>query len=154
VWLTGRDPITGEERGHQRLSPEANLLLDGTLNRPKSYSLAALLQPELAFEFEALQDRLRDRIVLTWQTEINARRGHGGFLREEVTRIEVVELQPSPQQTCMPSIWICSLLRRLWTRTNGTHRAAGDSAPATSVLAQFVHSRGRASLRTATSSTT
>src|SRR5689334_18190972 len=42
VWLTGHDPITGEERGHQRLSPDADLLLDGTLNHPKSYSIAAL----------------------------------------------------------------------------------------------------------------
>ncbi|MDF2507415.1 MAG: hypothetical protein K0Q52_1274, partial [Microbacterium sp.] len=45
VWLTGLDPITGEERGHQRLSPDADLLLDGTLNHPKSYSIAALLHP-------------------------------------------------------------------------------------------------------------
>lgn len=68
-------------------------MLDGTLNHPKSYSIAALLHPELADEFEALQDRLRERILLTWQTELNARRGHGGLLREDITRIEVVELQ-------------------------------------------------------------
>ncbi len=90
VWLSGYDPITGEERGHQRLSPDADLLLDGTLNHPKSYSLAALLHPELADEFEALQDRLRERILLTWQAELNARRGHGGLIREEITRVEVV----------------------------------------------------------------
>ena len=70
VWLTGHDPVTGEERGHQRLSPDADLVLDGTLNHPKSYSIAALLHPELAGEFEALQDRLRERIMLTWQTEL------------------------------------------------------------------------------------
>jgi len=93
VWLTGHDPITGKERGHQRLSPDADLLLDGTLNHPRSYSIAALRNPELATEFEALQDRLRDRILLTWQTELNARRGHGGLLREEIAHIEVVELQ-------------------------------------------------------------
>jgi hypothetical protein len=29
VWLTGHDPVTGEERGHQRLNPDADLLLDG-----------------------------------------------------------------------------------------------------------------------------
>jgi len=93
VWLTGHDPVTGEERGRQRLSPDADLVLDGTINHPKSYSLAALLHPELAAEFEALQDRLRDRVLLTWQTELNARRGHGGAIREDITRIEVVELQ-------------------------------------------------------------
>ncbi|HSC97277.1 MAG TPA: AAA family ATPase [Casimicrobiaceae bacterium] len=93
VWLTGHDPVSGEERGRQRLSADADLLLDGTLNHPKSYSIAALLHPELAAEFEALQDRLRDQILLTWQRELNARRGHGGLIREDITRIEVVELQ-------------------------------------------------------------
>ncbi|MDR7191014.1 energy-coupling factor transporter ATP-binding protein EcfA2 [Microbacterium sp. BE35] len=109
VWLTGHDPVTGEERGHQRLSPDADLLLDGTLNHPKSYSIAALLHPELAAEFEALQDRLRDRILLTWQTELNARRGHGGLIREEITRIEVVELQHRRSRAFDPHIH-----RHLW----------------------------------------
>ncbi len=109
VWLTGHDPITGEERGHQRLSPDADLLLDGTLNHPKSYSIAALLHPELAVEFEALQDRLRDRILLTWQTELNARRGHGGLIREEIIRIEVVELQHRRSRALDPHIH-----RHLW----------------------------------------
>ncbi|GAA2007753.1 relaxase domain-containing protein [Microbacterium ulmi] len=109
VWITGHDPITGEERGHQRLTPDADLLLDGTLNHPKSYSIAALLHPELAAEFEALQDRLRERILLTWQTELNARRGHGGLVREEITRIEVVELQHRRSRALDPHIH-----RHLW----------------------------------------
>ncbi|WP_454132212.1 AAA family ATPase [Microbacterium lacticum] len=109
VWVTGHDPVTGEERGHQRLSADADLLLDGTLNHPKSYSLAALLHPELATEFEALQDRLRERILLTWQTELNARRGHGGRIREAITRIEVVELQHRRSRALDPHIH-----RHLW----------------------------------------
>lgn len=109
VWLTGHDPVTGEERGYQRLSPDADLVLDGTLNHPKSYSIAALLHPELAAEFEAIQDRLRERILLTWQTELNARRGHGGLLREEITRIEVVELQHRRSRALDPHIH-----RHLW----------------------------------------
>jgi hypothetical protein len=109
VWLTGHDPVTGEERGRQRLSPDADLLLDGTLNHPKSYSIAALLHPELATEFEALQDRLRDRILLTWQTQLNARRGHGGLIREAITRIEVVELQHRRSRALDPHIH-----RHLW----------------------------------------
>lgn len=93
VWLTGHDPATGEERGTSLLRPDADLLLDGTLNHPKSYSIAALLHPELAIAFEALQDRLRDRILILWQRELNARRGHGGLVRESIARLEVVELQ-------------------------------------------------------------
>lgn len=109
VWLTGHDPVTGVERGNQRLSPDADLLLDGTINHPKSYSIAALLHPEIAAEFEALQDRLRDRILLTWQTELNARRGHGGLVREEITRLEVVELQHRRSRALDPHIH-----RHLW----------------------------------------
>lgn len=109
VWLTGHDPVTGEERGHQRPSPDADLLLDGTLNHPKSYSIATLLHPELAAEYEALQDRLRERILLTWQTELNARRGHGGLVREKITRIEVVELQHRRSRALDPHIH-----RHLW----------------------------------------
>ena len=93
MWVTGHDPVTGEERGVQRLTADADLLLDATVNHPKSYSIAALLHPELAVEFEALQDRLRDRILLTWLRELNARRGHGGLIREDLVRIEVLELQ-------------------------------------------------------------
>lgn len=104
VWVTGHDPVTGEERGHQRLSPDADLLLDGALNPPKSCSLAALLHPELATEFEALQGRLRERILLSWQTELNARRGHGGRIREAITRIEVVELQHRRSRALDPHI--------------------------------------------------
>lgn len=109
VWLTGHDPVTGEERGHQRLSPDADLLLDGTINHPKSYSIAALLHPELAAEFEALQDRLRDRILFTWQTELNVRRGHGGLVREQITHLEVVELQHRRSRALDPHIH-----RHLW----------------------------------------
>jgi exodeoxyribonuclease V alpha subunit len=109
VWITGHDPITGEERGRSRLRPDADLLLDGTINHPKTYSVAALLYPELAVEYEALQDRLRDRILLIWQSELNARRGHNGLIREDVTRIEVVELQHRRSRALDPHIH-----RHLW----------------------------------------
>ncbi len=109
VWLTGHDPVSGEERGAQRLSPDADLVLDGTINHPKSFSLAALLHPELAVEFEALQDRLRDRILQTWLAELNARRGHGGVFREGLARIEVVELRHRRSRALDPHVH-----RHLW----------------------------------------
>jgi exodeoxyribonuclease V alpha subunit len=133
VWLTGHDPVTGEERGHQRLSPDADLLLDGTLHHPKSYSVAALLHPELAAEFEALQDRLRDRILLTWQTELNARRGHGGLIREDITRIEVVELQHRRSRALDPHIH-----RHLWLNIK-VLRADGNWSNLDSRVAMKLH---------------
>ncbi|GAA4342098.1 hypothetical protein GCM10023087_01180 [Microbacterium rhizosphaerae] len=108
-WIEGRDPITDEARGIPQFSSRSDLVLDGTINAPKTYSIAALLHPELADEFEDLQDRLRDRIILTWQRELNARRGHGGVVREELARIEVVELKHRRSRALDPHIH-----RHLW----------------------------------------
>lgn len=103
-WVDGRDPDTGERRGRDLTSPQSDLILDGTTNAPKSYSLVALIHPELAVEFEALQDRLRARILATWQRELNARRGAGGRFREAIGRLEVVELQHRRSRALDPHI--------------------------------------------------
>ncbi len=108
-WVDGRDPATGERRGRDLTSPDADLILDGTINAPKSYSIAAMLNADLEAEFEALQDRLRDRIITTWQRELNARRGAGGRVRESLGRIEVVELQHRRSRALDPHIH-----RHLW----------------------------------------
>lgn len=108
-WVDGRDPLTDAPRGRELTSPQADLILDGTINAPKSYSIAALINPDLAGEFEALQDRLRTRIITTWQRELNARRGAGGSIRESLHRIEVVELQHRRSRALDPHIH-----RHLW----------------------------------------
>ncbi|ODT25919.1 AAA family ATPase [Microbacterium sp. SCN 69-37] len=108
-WVDGHDPITDEQRGRELTLPTADLILDGTINAPKSYSIAALLHPDLAAEFEALQDRLRHTIITTWQRELNARRGAGGRIRESLHRIEVVELQHRRSRALDPHIH-----RHLW----------------------------------------
>ncbi|AZS35736.1 ATP-dependent RecD-like DNA helicase [Microbacterium lemovicicum] len=109
VWLAGHDPLTGQERGRPHLRAESDLLLDATLNHRKSYSIAVLLHAELAVEFEALQDRIRDRTIVLWQQELNARRGHGGLIREDISRLEVVELQHRRSRALDPHIH-----RHLW----------------------------------------
>lgn len=109
AWVDGCDPATGERRGRELLSPQADLVLDGTINAPKSFSIAAMVHPGLAAEFEALQDRLRDRVILTWQRELNARRGAGGRLRQPIHRLEVVELRHRRSRALDPHIH-----RHLW----------------------------------------
>lgn len=108
-WICGEDPASGETRGRQMHSPNADLMLDGTINFPKSYSIAAIINPEIAAEFEALQDRLRDRIITTWQRDLNARRGAGGCIREDIARLEVVELQHRRSRALDPHVH-----RHLW----------------------------------------
>ena len=108
-WVDGRDPATDDRRGRDLTSPDADLILDGTINAPKSYSIAAMINPDLAREFEQLQDRLRDRIITTWQRELNARRGAGGSIRESLQRVEVVELRHRRSRALDPHIH-----RHLW----------------------------------------
>lgn len=108
-WVDGLDPLTGERRGRDLASPQSDLLLDGTINAPKSFSLVALVHPDLAAEFEALQDRLRGRVITTWQRELNARRGAGGRIREDIHRLEVIELQHRRSRALDPHIH-----RHLW----------------------------------------
>ncbi len=108
-WVDGNDPLTGERRGRDLPSPKADLVLDGTINAPKSYSLVAMIHPELAQEFDRLQDRLRDRIITTWQRELNARRGAGGRFRESLQQLEVVELHHRRSRALDPH-----LHRHLW----------------------------------------
>ncbi|MFF9563949.1 AAA family ATPase [Leifsonia sp. NPDC014704] len=101
-WVDGLDPFTGERRGRDLESPVADLILDATINAPKSFSIAAMLDPGLAAAYEDLQDRLRDRIIKLWQTELNARRGKQGSVREELSRIEVVELRHERSRSLDP----------------------------------------------------
>jgi exodeoxyribonuclease V alpha subunit len=101
-WVDGLDPLTGECRGRDLESPVADLILDATINAPKSFSIAAMLDPELAAAYEDLQDRLRDRIIKLWQSELNARRGKGGAIREDLARIEVVELRHERSRSLDP----------------------------------------------------
>src|SRR5690606_18801683 len=108
-WVDGRDPDTGELRGRELTSPASDLILDSTINAAKSFSIAALLHPELGRAFESLQDRLRDRIITTWERELNARRGAGGRIRERLARLEVVELQHRRSRALDPHVH-----RHLW----------------------------------------
>lgn len=108
-WISGEEPATAEPRGRVMHSPSADLLLDGTINFSKSYSLAALVDPEIAVAFEQLQDRLRDRIIMLWRRELNARRGAGGRVRERIERLEVVELRHRRSRSLDPHIH-----RHLW----------------------------------------
>ena len=101
-WVDGLDPLTGERRGRDLESPVADLILDATINAPKSFSIAAMLDPDLAAAYEDLQDRLRDRVIKLWQTELNARRGKGGAIREDLARIEVVELRHERSRSLDP----------------------------------------------------
>jgi hypothetical protein len=45
---------------------------------------------------------LRDRIIHLWQQDLNARRGAGGLIREDLARVEVVELKHERSRSLDP----------------------------------------------------
>ena len=102
AWIGGADPVTGDLRGREVPSPKADLLLDATVNASKTFSIAAMLDEELATAYEALEDRIRDRTIRMWQQELNARRGHAGVVRMDLARIEVVELKHERSRSLDP----------------------------------------------------
>lgn len=145
-WVDGLDPLTKQQRGTRLESPNADLVLDATINAPKSFSIAALLDPELAAAYEDLQDRLRDRIIKLWQTELNARRGHAGAIREALARIEVVELQHERSRSLDPHKH-----RHLWLNVKVQGEDGGWSNVDTRVALRFqnvVNAEGDLAART------
>lgn len=102
TWIDGHYPETGEIRGKTMREANAALLYDATINTPKSYSLVAMLHPELAAELSKLMDRVRDQVIVKWQTELNARRGAGSKVRESIAQIEVVELDHARSRSLDP----------------------------------------------------
>ena len=102
AWIGGADPVTGDLRGREVPSPNADLLLDATVNASKTFSVAAMLDPDLAAAYEQLEDRIRDRAIRMWQFELNSRRGHAGAIRMDLSRIEVVELKHERSRSLDP----------------------------------------------------
>ena len=68
TWVAGRDPKTGEPRGQLRTDEHAVRFAEVVVNGPKTWSLAAALDPDIATAYEAAQDRAADQII-TWLSQ-------------------------------------------------------------------------------------
>ncbi|MBA2560544.1 MAG: relaxase domain-containing protein, partial [Propionibacteriales bacterium] len=62
-WGAGHDPKTGEARGRLRRDGSAVRFVEITVNGPKTWSLAAALDPEVAAAYDAAQDRAAEQII-------------------------------------------------------------------------------------------
>jgi conjugative relaxase-like TrwC/TraI family protein len=67
-WVAGRDPVTGQARGRLRHDGNAVRFVEVTVNGPKTWSLAAALNPALAAAYDAAQDRAAEQII-AWVAE-------------------------------------------------------------------------------------
>ena len=63
AWVAGLDPATGEPRGRLRQDANAVRFVEITVNGPKTWSLAAALDPDVAAAYDAAQDKAAEEII-------------------------------------------------------------------------------------------
>ncbi|MCU1616473.1 MAG: trwC5 [Frankiales bacterium] len=63
AWVAGRDAVTGQPRGRLRTDDRAVRFVEVIVNGPKSWSLAAVLHPDIAAAYDAAQDRAAEQVI-------------------------------------------------------------------------------------------
>lgn len=105
AWVAGLDPLSSERRGRLRTDAKAVRFAEVVVNGPKSWSLAAALQPEVAEAYDAAMDRAAAQIV--------------GWLAEHST----TRIGPRGRQVQVPVEWIEAVTVRHYTsRAGDPHR--------------------------------
>src|SRR5450631_1336611 len=63
AWVGGCDPATGGPKGRVRTDAAAVRFVEVVVNGPKSWSLAAALDPEIAAAYDGAQDRAAQQVI-------------------------------------------------------------------------------------------
>jgi exodeoxyribonuclease V alpha subunit len=63
AWVGGYDPATGAAKGRLRTDGQAVRFVEVVVNGPKSWSLAAALDPEIAAAYDSAQDRAAQQVI-------------------------------------------------------------------------------------------
>jgi hypothetical protein len=63
AWVGGYDPATGGPKGRVRTDAAAVRFVEVVVNGPKSWSLAAALDPEIAAAYDRAQDRAAQQVI-------------------------------------------------------------------------------------------
>ena len=93
-WVAGHDPVTGEARGRLRQDDNAVRFVEITINGPKTWSLAAALDPEVAAAYDAAQDRAAEQVIAWVAEHATTRVGpRGRQVQVRVERIEAVTVR-------------------------------------------------------------
>lgn len=86
--------MTGTARGRLRQDGNAVRFVEITVNGPKTWSLAAALNPEVAAAYDAAQDRAAEQIIACVVEHATTRVGpRGRQVQVPVERIEAVTLR-------------------------------------------------------------
>jgi conjugative relaxase-like TrwC/TraI family protein len=78
AWVSGRDPDTGQPRGQLRTDDRAVRFVEVVVTGPKSWSLAAVLHPDIAAAYDAAQDRAAEQIIAWLSQHATTRVGPRG----------------------------------------------------------------------------
>src|SRR3954451_23249798 len=93
-WVPGADPVTGEPRGRLRSDGRAVRFVEGVVNGPKSWSLAAAVHPDIAAAYDAAQDRAAEQIIAWLSQHATTRVGpRGGQVQVPVELLEAVTVR-------------------------------------------------------------
>jgi exodeoxyribonuclease V alpha subunit len=105
AWVGGYDPATGAPKGRVRTDAAAVRFVEVVVNGPKSWSLAAVLHPEIAAAYDAAQDRAAVQII--------------GWLAEHAT----TRVGPRGRQVQVPVQEIgAAVVRHYTSRAGDPHR--------------------------------
>jgi hypothetical protein len=88
-WVAGCDVETGKAKGRLRTDDQAVRFIEVTVNGPKTWSLAAALQPEIATAYDAAQMAAAEEIIGWLASHATTRVGpRGGQVQVPVEQIE------------------------------------------------------------------
>jgi len=105
AWVAGLDPVTREPRGRLRHDASAVRFVEVVVNGPKTWSLAATLDPDIADAYDAAQARATREII--------------GWLAEHAT----TRVGPRGRQVQVPVERIeAALIRHYTSRAGDPHR--------------------------------
>ena len=105
AWVGGFDPATGAPKGRVRTDAAAVRFVEVVVNGPKSWSLAAVLHPEIAAAYDGAQDRVAEQII--------------GWLAEHAT----TRVGPRGRQVQVPVQQIeAAVVRHYTSRAGDPHR--------------------------------
>jgi exodeoxyribonuclease V alpha subunit len=94
AWVAGLDPDTGEARGWLRTDDRAVRFVEVVVNGPKSWSLAAVLHPDIAAAYDNAQDRAAEQVIAWLAGHATTRVGpRGGQVQVPVEVLEAVTVR-------------------------------------------------------------
>jgi conjugative relaxase-like TrwC/TraI family protein len=94
AWVAGHDPLTGEARGRLRQDGNAVRFVEITVNGPKTWSLAAALDPDVAAAYDLAQNRAAEQIIAWVAEHATTRIGpRGRQVQVPVERVEAVTVR-------------------------------------------------------------